>query len=83
MGPETGEPSSFSPAHPGAGELILEFSAPVATRGCCPIQPSTFGDLSVVTEATAEGDGDGWQVPQAVGGALHTTVDARASHRLW
>lgn len=37
----------------------------------------------MVTEATAEGDGYGGQVPQAIRGALHTTVDARTAHGLW
>lgn len=43
---------------------------------------STFGDFPVVTEAPAERDGDGWQVPQAIRGALHATVNAGAAHGL-
>lgn len=42
----------------------------------------TFGYLPVVAEAPTQGDGDGRQVPQAVRGALHAAVDARAAHRL-
>lgn len=42
----------------------------------------TFGDLPVVAEAPAQGDGDGRQVPQAVRRALHAAVDARAAHGL-
>ena len=42
----------------------------------------TFGDLRVVAEAPAKGDGDGRQVSQAVRRALHAAVDARAAHGL-
>lgn len=42
----------------------------------------TFGDLPVVAEAPAKGDGDGRQISQAVRRALHAAVDARAAHGL-
>lgn len=45
-------------------------------------QHNTFGYLPVVAEAPAEGDGNGRQVPQAIRGALHATVNARTAHGL-
>lgn len=63
---------------------------PLATRGRSWLKDRrqgqapgrTFGYLPVVAEAPAQGDGDGRQVPQAVRGALHAAVDARAAHGL-
>lgn len=55
--------------------------APLARRPA-PRPARTFGDLPVVAEAPAQRDGDGRQVPQAVRGALHATVDAGAAHGL-